>query len=110
MFRRKNTYQLVNNPLKLRQRYSHIPLQYRNINTSISQSHTNKTIFKKSEEPDNLLNGVDNSKSDNNFEDILPNSEKDDDSIEDNDNNEEDDDSNNDKNEEEDDNSNNDGN
>jgi hypothetical protein len=35
MFRRNNTYQL-SNPLKLHQRYSHIPLHYRNINANAS--------------------------------------------------------------------------
>jgi hypothetical protein len=85
MFRRNNTYQL-SNPLKLRQRYLHIPLHYRNINTNASQLHAYHVTNNKT-----LSNIVDNNKGNDNFENILPSSEKnnDDDNVNPDDNNNE---------------------
>ncbi|PKY56360.1 hypothetical protein RhiirA4_476609, partial [Rhizophagus irregularis] len=72
MFRRNNTYQL-NNPLKLRQRYSHIPLHYRNINPNSYHVTNDKSL--------SIV--VDNNKGNDNFENILPSSEKDNGNIDD---------------------------
>lgn len=74
MFRRNNTYTL-NNPLKLHQKYSHVPLQYRN-NANIPHITNDKTLSIE----------VDNSERYDNFEEILPCSEKDNENIVDNDN------------------------
>ncbi|PKK56451.1 hypothetical protein RhiirC2_799977, partial [Rhizophagus irregularis] len=72
MFRKNNTYQL-NNPLKLRQRYSHIPLHYRNINPNSYHVTNDKSL--------SIV--VDNNKSNDNFENILLSSEKDNGNIDD---------------------------
>ena len=80
MLRKNFNSQQSNNPLKLRHRYSHIPLQYKNTNILHVNNNlfSDKIFFKKNkDDSEHMYDFI--TEDNNDFENILPNSEKDED-------------------------------